>query len=52
MNSFGFGTMIYPEFPWDKLTGVMLIVFCTAIIACLFPAIKALKLKPVEALRS
>ncbi|MBL0358241.1 MAG: FtsX-like permease family protein [Chitinophagaceae bacterium] len=52
MGSFGFGTTIYPEFPWDKLPGVMLIVFVTAIIACIIPAIKALKLEPVEALRS
>ncbi|MNK12586.1 Macrolide export ATP-binding/permease protein MacB [compost metagenome] len=51
MNSFGFGTMIYPEFPTDKLTGVLLIVIGTALISCLFPAVKALKLQPVEALR-
>lgn len=51
MSSFGFGSMIYPEFPFDKLTGVLLIVTVTAIVSCLFPAIKALKLQPVEALR-
>lgn len=51
MNSFGFGTMIYPEFPTDKLTGVLLIVIGTALISCLFPAVKALKLQPAEALR-
>ncbi|MGZ8557028.1 MAG: ABC transporter permease [Chitinophagaceae bacterium] len=51
MSSFGFGTMIYPEFPADKLAGVLIIVTATAIFSCLFPAIKALKLQPVEALR-
>lgn len=51
MSSFGFGTMVYPEFPADKLGGVLMIVTATAIIACLFPAVKALKLQPVEALR-
>ncbi|MDA9555438.1 ABC transporter permease [Pelobium sp.] len=51
MSSFGFGTLIYPEFPTDKLTGVLIIVICTAILSCLFPAIKAVKLQPVEALR-
>lgn len=51
MSSFGFGTMIYPEFPTEKLSGVLLIVIGTALISCLFPAIKALKLQPVEALR-
>jgi ABC-type lipoprotein release transport system permease subunit len=51
MSSFGYSTVIYPEFPADKFLGVMLIVFATAIISCLFPAIKALRLQPVEALR-
>lgn len=51
MSSFGFGTMIYPEFPAEKLSGILLIVIGTALISCLFPAIKALKLRPVEALR-
>lgn len=51
MSSFGFGTVVYPEFPADKLAGVLLIVAGTAIISSLFPAIKALKLQPVEALR-
>jgi putative ABC transport system permease protein len=51
MSSFGYSTVIYPEFPADKISGVLLIVFVTAILSCLFPAIKALKLKPVEALQ-
>ncbi|TWF34970.1 ABC-type lipoprotein release transport system permease subunit [Chitinophaga polysaccharea] len=51
MSSFGFGTMIYPEFPTDKVIGVLLIVAGTAFVSCLLPAIKALKLRPVEALR-
>jgi len=51
MSNFGFGTMIYPEFPVEKLGAVILIVTGTALLSCLFPAIKALKLQPVEALR-
>jgi ABC-type lipoprotein release transport system permease subunit len=51
MSSFGFGTTIYPEFPIDKLGAVLLIVIATAFLSCLFPAVKALKLSPVEALR-
>ncbi len=51
MSSFGFGTIIYPEFPADKLAGVLLIVAGTAIISCLFPAMKAIRMLPVEALR-
>lgn len=51
MSSFGFGTLIYPEFPGDKLAGVLLIVVSTALISCIVPAVKALGLQPVEALR-
>ncbi len=51
MRSFGFSTMIYPEFPAEQLAGVLFIVVGTALVSCLFPAIKALRLKPVEALR-
>lgn len=51
MNSFGFGSIIYPEFPADKILDVFLIVFFTALISCLFPALKAVRLQPVEALK-
>ena len=51
MNSFGFASIIYPEFPMDKILNVFLIVFITALLSCLFPALKALRLQPVEALR-
>ncbi|HEY1061713.1 MAG TPA: FtsX-like permease family protein [Daejeonella sp.] len=51
MNSFGFGSIIFPEFPADKILDVFLIVFLTALLSCLFPALKALRLQPVEALR-
>lgn len=51
MSSFGFSTMLYPEFPTDKIVGVMIIVVVTAICSCIMPAIKALRLKPVNAIR-
>lgn len=51
MSSFGFNTLIYPEFPDEKLPGILFIVTGTAIVSCLFPAVKALKLKPADALR-
>jgi putative ABC transport system permease protein len=51
MKSFGFGNMIYPEFPADKILNVFLIIFSTALFSSLFPALKALRLQPVEALR-
>jgi ABC-type lipoprotein release transport system permease subunit len=51
MASFGYSTMIYPSFPWDKLPGIVIMVFGTAIMSSMFPAIKALRLQEVEALR-
>jgi len=51
MSSFGFGTTVYPEFPYDKLVAVLVIVVVTAFISCLIPAMKALRLQPVDALR-
>lgn len=51
MSSFGFNTLIYPEFPSDKLPAILLIVFLTAWLSALLPAIRLMKLQPVEALR-
>ncbi|MDP4261294.1 MAG: ABC transporter permease [Bacteroidota bacterium] len=51
MSSFGFSSMIYPEFPAEELVTVMLIVILTAVFSCIFPAIKSGRLQPVEALR-
>lgn len=51
MTSFGFGTMIYPAFPWEKMATEMAIVTGAAMIASLFPALKAIRLRPVEALQ-
>jgi ABC-type lipoprotein release transport system permease subunit len=51
MASFGFSTMIYPSFPWEKLAAIMIMVIGTALISCLLPAMKALRLQPVEALK-
>lgn len=50
MSSFGFGTMIYPEFPIEKLPGILLIIISTALVSGLFPAVKALRLQPAEAI--
>lgn len=51
MASFGFETMVYPEFPWDKITMVLIMVGITALLACLLPSWKALRMQPVEALK-
>lgn len=51
MSSFGFSSIIYPEFPAEKLTAIVGIVLFTALASCIYPAVKALQLKPIEALR-
>lgn len=51
MASFGFSTLIYPSFPWEKLAAIIMMVIGTALLSCLLPAMKALRLQPVEALR-
>lgn len=51
MSSFGFKTIIHPEFPFEQITGILLIVIGTAVLSSLIPATKALKLNPIEALR-
>lgn len=51
MSSFGFTSMIYPEFPSANLLMIMIIVISTALISAIFPSLKAIKLQPADALR-
>jgi ABC-type lipoprotein release transport system permease subunit len=51
MASFGYDTTVYPSFPWEKLTMIMVMMISTAIISSLLPAIKALKMRPAETLK-
>jgi len=51
LASFGFGTMIYPSFPGEKLFPILMMVIGTAVFSCLLPVVKALRLNPVEALK-
>ena len=51
MRKYGFGSVVYTEFPYEKLGITILFVVSTAFISCLYPAIRALKLNPMEALR-
>ncbi|MBU3745082.1 MAG: hypothetical protein FGM61_11160 [Sediminibacterium sp.] len=51
MSSFGFSTTIYPEFPTEQIFPIILIVAATALLSSIIPAIRALRLNPVEALR-
>lgn len=52
MESMGLDTVIYPVFALRMAVFMVGIVLLTSIIASIFPAIKALKLNPAEALRT
>ena len=52
LESFGMTTIIYPEIDPSYYGGISIMVFVTAVIASIYPAIKALKLNPVEAIRT
>lgn len=51
MSRFGFNTTIYTSFPSEKVLMVILFVVLAAVLSCIYPSIKALQLKPVDALR-
>jgi len=51
MNSLGFSSIIYPEAPFSFYIEVSLMIIITAILASIYPALKALKLHPAEAIR-
>lgn len=51
MGDFGFEKIIHPLFPGAQLDEVVLIVAITAILASIIPAVRALRMNPVDALR-
>lgn len=51
MESFGFETMIYPDFPSDKIGFIIVLVFATAIVSSIVPILKSLRMDPVSALQ-
>jgi putative ABC transport system permease protein len=50
-SNFGYSSMVYPNINIKEIIIMLLMVIVTAIIAALFPAARALKLKPAEAIR-
>jgi putative ABC transport system permease protein len=51
MQQFGMSSFIYPEVATSEYFVLAFAVFLTALLASLYPAYKAIKLKPVEAIR-
>jgi len=52
LESFGISTRIYPELDFSFMLIVGLMVVIMSLLASIYPAIKALRLNPVEAIRS
>ncbi|PWJ44584.1 ABC transporter permease [Sediminitomix flava] len=52
MASFGFDTIVRPSLSPETIFGITLAIIATALISAIYPAIKAIKLKPVEAIRT
>jgi len=50
-KSMGFDTLVYTKLSWSISFEVAVMVILTGIIAAIYPAMKALKLKPAEAVR-
>ena len=51
MRDFGYATVIFPELPWHNVVQTLELVVLAAVLAAVFPAWKALRLRPVDAIR-
>lgn len=48
----GYNPMVYPELRWDVYVVLTVLIILTGIIASVYPAIRALRMNPADAIRS
>lgn len=51
MSDFGYAQIIYPQLPFKNIYQTLFMVIIAAFLSAIFPAQKALKLRPAEAIR-
>lgn len=51
LNSYGIGAILYPSVSYSELIGVLVTIPIVSIVGAIYPAVKAIKLQPVEAIR-
>ncbi len=52
INALGYDAMIYPELEYSFYIVITVMVIITAVLAAIYPAVRALRLKPAEATRA
>jgi putative ABC transport system permease protein len=52
MEAFGYSAHVYPEIGTDFFIMITFLIILTGILSSVYPALKALKLNPVEAIRT
>lgn len=52
LSSYGISSMLYPSLPFSTYPTLTLMIIFTAIISSIYPAVKAIRLNPAEAIRT